>query len=267
MPVFQPNTAISHAYALVCADEQQRERETTELAAAMLCTSEGVRPCRVCRDCKKVFRAVHPDVLYTDPTGGAKMGSIKVDQVREIVATAHLVPSEGKSKVYVLRSADKMNPQAQNALLKLLEEPPSSACFILACENASALLPTVRSRCELLQRNAETSPASEASLTMAREYLAALSSGSRTKLIRWCTNREKDDFETVSSFFDALRQLCAASLAGENTLSEETAFALLERLDQCRLYLRSNVGVKHIFGLLSLPCGAGDRETELRKNH
>jgi hypothetical protein len=76
MPVFQPNTAISHAYALICANEAQRERETTELAAAMLCSSLSVRPCRVCRDCKKVLRAVHPDVLYTDPTGSAKTAAI-----------------------------------------------------------------------------------------------------------------------------------------------------------------------------------------------
>ena len=255
MPVFQPNTAISHAYALICAEEQQRERETTELAAAMLCTSVGVRPCRVCRDCKKVFRAVHPDVLYTEPTGGAKTSAIKVDQIREIIATAHLVPSEGKSKVYVLRRADKMNPQAQNALLKLLEEPPRSASFILAAENAAALLPTVRSRCELLQQNAETSPIPEASLALARDYLKALSGGRRSALIRWCADREKDDYDSVRALFDAMRQLAAASLAGENTVPEKTAFALLERLDQCQLYLRANVGLKHIFGLLSLPCG------------
>lgn len=267
MPVFQPNTAISHAYALICADEAQRARETTELAAAMLCTSDGVRPCRVCRDCKKVFRGVHPDVICTDPTGSAKTAAIKVDQVREIIATAHLVPSEGKSKVYVLRSADKMNPQAQNALLKLLEEPPSSACFILAAENAAALLPTVRSRCELLQQNAEASPIPEAALTQARAYIAALSSRSRARLVRWCNDREKDDYDAVRALFDALRQLCAASLAGESTLPDETAYALLERLDQCQLYLKANVGLKHIFGLLSLPCGPGDDETELRKSH
>jgi DNA polymerase-3 subunit delta' len=194
-------------------------------------------------------------VLYTDPTGSAKTAAIKVDQVREIIATAHLAPSEGKSKVYVLRSADKMNPQAQNALLKLLEEPPSSACFILACENAAALLPTVRSRCELLQQNAAADPIPEASLALAREYFAALRSGSRAKLIRWCALREKDDYDAVRALFDALRGLCAASLAGENTLPEHTAFALLERLEQCQLYLKANVGLKHIFGLLSLPCG------------
>ena len=255
MPVFQANTAISHACMLVCADAEQRDRETAELAAAMLCTSQGARPCRVCRDCRKVFRAVHPDVLFTDPVGSAKTAAIKVDQVREIISTAHLLPSEGKSKVYVLRNADKMNPQAQNALLKLLEEPPSSACFILACENAAALLPTVRSRCELLQVNAETSPIPEASLKLARDYLAALRRGSRAELIRWCADREKDDYDAVRSLFHALRHLCAASLAGENTVPERAAFALLERLDRCEEYLRANVGLKHIFGLLSLPCG------------
>lgn len=255
MPVFQPNTAISHAYALICADAQQRERETVELAAAMLCTAQGARPCRVCRDCKKVFRGVHPDVLFTDPTGGAKTAAIKVDQVREIIVTAHLVPSEGKSKVYVLRQAEKLNPQAQNALLKLLEEPPSSACFILACDNAAALLPTVRSRCELLQINAAASPIPDEALAAGREYLAAMAAGSRAGLIRFCTAHEKDDYDAVRALFDALTQLCAASLAGENTVPDAAAFALLERLDRCREFLRANVGLKHIFGLLSLPCG------------
>lgn len=255
MPVFQPNTAISHAYALICADPQQRERETTELAAAMLCTGSGARPCRVCRDCKKVLRGVHPDVLFTDPDTSTKTVAIKVDQVREIIATAHLVPSEGKSKVYVLREAEKMNPQAQNALLKLLEEPPSSACFILACDNAAALLPTVRSRCEVLQLNAEVSPLPENALAFGRDYLASLASGSRAGLIRLCTAHEKDSPDAVRTLFDALTQLCAASLAGERTVPDAVAFALLDRLDLCREYLRANVGIKHIFGLLSLPCG------------
>ena len=258
MPEFQPNTAVSHAYMLICAEEAQRARETTELAAAMLCTAKGVRPCRECRDCRKVFRAVHPDVLFTDPVGNAKTAMIKVEQVREIIATAHLAPSEGKSKVYVLRNADKMNPQAQNALLKLLEEPPSSASFILAAENASAFLPTVCSRCELLQRNAVGSPVSEEALTAAREYLAALASGSRTRLIRFCAGHEKDEYDEVRAFIEALRQLCAASLGGERTLPDAEAFALLERLDRCAEYLRANVGLKHIFGLLSLPCGSGN---------
>ena len=255
MPVFQANTAISHACMLVCADAAQRDRETAELAAAMLCTSQGARPCRVCRDCRKVFRGVHPDVLFTDPVGSAKTAAIKVDQVREIIATAYLAPSEGKSKVYVLRNADKLNPQAQNALLKLLEEPPSSACFILAAESAAAFLPTVRSRCELLQRNTAGEAVPESALTAGRAYLSALASGSRVQLLRWCADREKDDYDAVRALFAALRQLCAASLAGENLLPEQDAFALLARLDRCAEYLRANVGLKHIFGLLSLPCG------------
>ena len=261
MPVFQANTAIAHAYAISCADEALLARETTELAAAMLCTGSGIRPCRVCRDCKKVFRGVHPDVLYTDPTGSAKTAAIKVDQIRAIIATAHLAPSEGKSKVYVLRSADKMNPQAQNALLKLLEEPPSSASFLLSCENAAALLPTVRSRVELLQVNAQGSAIPEAAMETARDYLAALRSGRRTGLIRWANAREKDDYDAVRALFDALQQLCVQSLAGEATLPDADAFALLERLDRCREYLRSNVGLKHIFGLLSLPLG-GETQTQ-----
>ena len=255
MPEFQPNTTISHAYVLDCADAEQRERATIELAAAMLCTSSGVRPCRVCRDCKKVFRGAHPDVIFTDPKG-AKAPMIYVDQVREIIASAHIVPSEGKSKVYVIRSADTMNPQAQNALLKLLEEPPRSASFILAAENAAAFLPTVRSRCELMHLQAEAAPLSEEALNAAREYLRLQRDGERIPLLRWALAHESDELNVVRALFDAMTQLCAASLAGEQLLQPEQTYALLARVETCRAYLASNVGPKHIFGLLSLPLGA-----------
>ena len=113
----------------------------------------------------------------------------------------------------------------------------------------------MRSRCELLQVNAETSPIPEAALKLARDYFAALRRGSRAELIRWCADREKDDYDAVRALVHALRHLCAASLAGKKTVPEQAAFALLERLDRCEEYLRANVGLKHIFGLLSLPCG------------
>jgi DNA polymerase III delta' subunit len=259
------NDKVSHAYLLTGEKGSGKKLLASIYAAALCCETHSGEPCFKCASCHKALTGNHPDIIRVIHE---RSDVIRVNEIREqLVNTVDIKPYESRYKIYIVADADKMNPQAQNALLKLLEEPPSSACFILAAENAAALLPTVRSRCELLQQNAEASPIPEAALTQARAYIAALSSGSRARLVRWCNDREKDDYDAVRALFDALRQLCAASLAGESTLPDETAYALLERLDQCQLYLKANVGLKHIFGLLSLPCGPGDDETELRKSH
>ena len=152
MRQFQPGQPILHAYILAASDAALRETEVTALAAAMLCTASGVRPCGQCRDCRKVFRGLHPDVICVDPASGSKRPVFKVDQIRDVSADAYIMPSEAQRKVYVLRQADTMNPAAQNALLKLLEEPPRSASFVLAVERAESLLPTVRSPCRRRRR-------------------------------------------------------------------------------------------------------------------
>ena len=143
---FQPQEHLLHSYIVASQSEQARDRLSLDLAAAMLCRSDGVRPCRTCRDCRKVYDGVHPDVIYVAPDPDAKVPTIKVDQIRSIAATAYILPSEAEKKVYVLRQADTMNLSAQNAFLKLLEEPPQSAAFILAAASPELLLPTVRSR-------------------------------------------------------------------------------------------------------------------------
>ena len=133
---FQPQEHLLHSYIVASQSEQARDRLSLDLAAAMLCRSDGVRPCRTCRDCRKVYDGVHPDVIYVAPDPDAKVPTIKVDQIRSIAATAYILPSEAEKKVYVLRQADTMNLSAQNAFLKLLEEPPQSAAFILAAASA-----------------------------------------------------------------------------------------------------------------------------------
>ena len=253
---FQRQDPILHAYIASSPSAENRERLSTELAAAMLCEGGGARPCGQCRSCRKVFHGVHPDILITDPEGGAKTAAIKVDQIRQIVATAHIMPSEGACKVYVLRQADKMNLSAQNALLKLLEEPPRSAAFILAAENPGALLPTVRSRCELLRDSAAGEAPPDEALAYAAEYFQAVCAPQRSALLRWCAAHERDDTQTVQAFLQAARQLLSQKISGRPDLpqlSDAEAARQLERLELCERYLRANVGIRHIYGLLSVP--------------
>ena len=255
MRQFQPGQPILHAYLIAAADEQRREEETVALAAAMLCTASGARPCGRCRDCRKVFQRIHPDVIYLDPAYGARRPVFKVAQIREIVREAYIMPSEAQRKVYVLRRADAMNTEAQNALLKLLEEPPRSAAFILAAERAESLLPTVRSRCEILRCNSESAALPEEALSEADEYLKTRAAGDRVACLRWCAAHEKDDSETIHLQLVAILQRLAAHLALERRvpgLDDREALILSARTERCLEYLRANVGARHICGVLSV---------------
>ena len=138
---------LSHAYIISGPVGSGRHTLAHILAAAMLC-GETRRPCGSCVSCKKVFSSIHPDVIGI--SGPAEGKPITVDQIRDLQKDAHIRPNEGERKVYLLEQADRMRDEAQNAMLKLLEEGPKYAVFFLMAENAGGLLQTVRSRCEEL---------------------------------------------------------------------------------------------------------------------
>lgn len=104
--------------------------------------------CGTCAACARIVRGVHPDVLIVEP---GDSGSIKVEQVRDIIERAAYRPFEGRRRAVIVDEAEALVPPAQNALLKTLEEPPSSSVFILVTARADMLLATVRSRCPRLQ--------------------------------------------------------------------------------------------------------------------
>jgi len=139
---------LSHAYIVSGPAGSGKHTLARLLAAGMLCTSRGEKPCGQCGACLKVGKGIHPDVSVI--TGPAEGKPISVDQVRQLRADAYIRPNEGERKVYLLEGAEQMNASAQNAMLKLLEEGPRYAAFLLIAENSGALLETVRSRCEEL---------------------------------------------------------------------------------------------------------------------
>ena len=151
----QEGRGLSHAYILSGPAGSGRHTLALTLAAAMMCTGAGEdRPCCHCVPCRKVLGGVHPDVSVLSGPGEGK--SITVDQIRSLRADAYIRPNEGERKVYLLEGADEMNAAAQNAMLKLLEDGPAYAAFLLLAENGTGLLETVRSRCEGLTLNPVT---------------------------------------------------------------------------------------------------------------
>lgn len=136
--------------------------------------------CGACAACRRIERGLHPDVVVVEP---GETGSIRIDQVRDVIERAGYRPFEGSRRVVIVDEADAMMAAAQNALLKTLEEPPSSSLFVLVSSMPDALFATVRSRCPRL-RFGPLSPAEVAEVlirdhgyTAADAHAAAASAG------------------------------------------------------------------------------------------
>lgn len=113
------------------------------MAGALVCSGE-TKPCGKCPHCVKAEKDIHPDIMVYQGDGGAR--SFHVDQVRDLREQAYISPNEADRKVFLLFDVENMSVQAQNALLKIIEEPPRNVYFILTTENRNLMLPTIRSR-------------------------------------------------------------------------------------------------------------------------
>ncbi|MBQ7986860.1 MAG: DNA polymerase III subunit [Clostridia bacterium] len=120
-------------------------------AGALVCKNTPSAPCTTCNACIMAKAESHPDIYELTPADGKR--NISVDQIRSVVTDAYTKPYESKKKVYIIAYGDDMNEQAQNAFLKVLEEPPEYAVFVILAENNESLLPTIRSRCTSIRFN------------------------------------------------------------------------------------------------------------------
>ena len=114
------------------------------IARAAVCTGQGQKPCGHCAGCVKAAAGGHPDIEEAGGDGAAR--SFHIDTVRELRDSAYILPNEAPRRAIILAGANNMTEQAQNALLKILEEPPRHVVFILTCENRAQMLSTVQSR-------------------------------------------------------------------------------------------------------------------------
>jgi DNA polymerase-3 subunit delta' len=246
------------ACVISSGNEDKRLSRALTLAAAMLCENPGTEPCRTCRPCRKVFAGIHPDVITvkkeTDGKGKERR-ELYVAQIRALVLDAYIRPHEAERKVYIVKDAGDMTVSAQNAFLKLLEEPPYYAAFLLCVENEASLLPTVRSRCTLLHAGAEELPLSGEASERAERYLEAVASGKPANLLRLCAALEKLDGGDAAEFVEAgRRRVCEMLCRRADNLGMTNArlLSLEKLLARSAEYLRMNVGVRHICGLLAV---------------
>ncbi|MEE0955640.1 MAG: DNA polymerase III subunit delta' [Eubacterium sp.] len=136
---------ISHAYIFGGEKGSGKRMLASIFAMTLECEKHETEPCQVCSSCKRFLSGNHPDIRYVTHE---KSNSIGIDEIRsQLVDDVEIRPYDCRYKIYIVDEAQKMTVQAQNALLKTIEEPPEYAVIILLAENPDAMLPTVLSRC------------------------------------------------------------------------------------------------------------------------
>lgn len=257
---------LSHCLLLTGPEGSGKSSLCRWLAAALQCRAprEGA-PCGLCPECHRALEGIHPDVITVD----SDRQTIPVDTVRQLHAEAWVRPNQGLRKIFCFPRADALGEAAQNALLKLIEEPPSYGVFLLESRNPDLLLPTVRSRATelrmeplpvsaleaaLAQRQPDSSPADRAAAARRcggwlGQALQLLSSGGarcpeaeavlqalmqakpRAALLRACVPLEKKRRDELLPVMETLRAVLTEALAVRGGVSGgEAARTLAGRL-------------------------------------
>lgn len=228
---------LSHAYLIEGGEGCGKTYFARFAAAAVLCTGDKP-PCGKCPSCVKALAGSHPDLFYFSPDKKASMG---VETVRDIKKSLFFMPNDGDRKVYIIDDAQKMTVQAQNALLKFIEEPPASVLFFIVTDKKESLLPTVVSRTRIIS----LAPSDNADI---RRFLMSESKKSGGEQIDEAINMAEGSpgkaLKLLCRDFSRQRQLCLDFMPVLVSTSKSDAMAFL-------LSMKLNRdGVKEFFTLL-----------------
>ena len=231
------------ARALQC-EAGKASSEHQETLFEMPSEATGPRPCTQCRSCKQAINGNHPDIIYVTHE---KPNVISVDNIRQQVnGDIDIKPYSGDYKIYIIDEAEKMNVQAQNALLKTLEEPPSYAVILLLATRAEAMLQTILSRCVVLN----TKPVPD---DLIKHYLmqkveipdyrasicASFARGNVGRAIELASNEVFDHMKSsVLGLLKHITELETNQIAAEVKKITEEKFDTNDYLDLCFIWYR-----------------------------
>lgn len=236
------NDRVTHAYLITGSG---RLDFVDEMMAALVC--EGAeKPCGHCGHCRKIALHIHPDVIRVAPEEGKR--EILVDQIRQLRSDAYIRPNEAQRKVYLIDPASALNASAQNALLKVLEEGPPYAVFLLTSETAAALLPTIRSRCEEIFLPSEEEEGQTVS-PEGEKLAELLLKGNEYELLCHCVSLEKMSREEMDELMEQT-VLALEKKIKQDVHSADRILPVIGSLRRMQDAIRSNVGVGHLAGWL-----------------
>lgn len=179
---------VSHAYLLQGERGTGKEAIALLIAKGLFCLNrEGSEPCNTCHNCKRISSGNHPDVHWIEPEGL----SITKEQVNHLQKEFSYSGMESNQKVYIIKDADTMTVNASNSLLKFLEEPNKQTTALLLTENSSSIIPTIRSRCQVI----DLKPLNPKHFQ--KQLIAEGMEGSDATLMSALTNNINDAFQLV----------------------------------------------------------------------
>ena len=215
---------LSHALIFEGSSKDTRLALAKETAKAILCKSDN-KPCNSCSACHKTDSGSHPDLHIIDKDGAM----IKVDEIRDVKDKAKVFPNDGNKSVFIICEAQNMNPQAQNALLKIFEEPASHVSFILTCPSKSSLLDTITSRATAYfsgeEESEETSESSQKAKELASSLLMSLATENELQFLKRTAVLQKDKplfIAVLKNMEPVIRDALVLSSGGKAFISGET---------------------------------------------
>jgi len=238
---------LAHAYLISGPAGSGKAALAGLMAAAMVCSAPGERPCGACPGCRKAMGGIHPDIIQVSPPEGKR--EITVDQIRALRSDAYIRPNEAARKVYWITDAAAMNTSAQNALLKVLEEGPAYAAFLLLCENPGGVLPTIRSRCEGLALTPPGAVEEAAPGEDAGRLAALLLDGTESALMEHCISLEKLGREELLDLLEQT-EACLHRTMTANLSRAKEILPLIALVGELRRQGDFNVGGGHLLGQL-----------------
>lgn len=226
---------IPHTVIIEGDDKDERDAAALLLAAGAVCTSDN-KPCLACIPCRKILDSAHPDLIIPAASKTSKTGILSLKDLREnYLSQVSIKPNEAQLKIYLFRDADTLlREDAQNTLLKIIEEPPQDLLFIFAVEKAKAMLGTVRSRAHIITLRHAYEP-DEDSVSAAEKIVSGIVSLYEYDLL--LAMNALTDKDTAESALTVVSEKLRIALLYQNGIAtdDNSAKKLSRKLDRRRL--------------------------------
>lgn len=229
--------SISHSYMFIGTDGIGKKMIAKEFAKMILCkSSQSDKPCEICKSCIEFYNENNPDFIEIKPDGN----SIKIDQIREIQNKIIEKPIISDKKVYIIDDSDKMTKEAQNCLLKTLEEPPEFIVIILITSNENLMLNTIKSRCtkinfNKLSDNDIINVLKTFDINDVNKNVLNASEGSIGKALQF--EEKKEIYETVDNILNNISNMDIIELVNKSEIIYESKNDIMEILNYINVAL------------------------------
>ena len=225
---------VAHSYMFVGKDSIGKMLFAKEFAKAILCTNNE-KPCNTCKSCIQFNSFNNPDFKVIEPDGNL----VKIDQIRELVKTVYEKPIVSNKKVYIINDSNLMTKEAQNSLLKTLEEPPEYVTIILITSNDNLFLPTIKSRCTKINFNKLSKKKKKKILETYYNYsnvsdlVLKIADGSVKKAIK--VQEKEQDYKEINEIYSKIENISLINIINSKEVvfkDKEETQEILEYINQ-----------------------------------